>query len=184
MMVNYIVLICLITLSVVSDIKDSKIRNIYVLPSVLLGVIINTYIYEFQGLKSSFFGIAVPIVLLFIMFYLKLIGAGDIKLFSAIGALMGYKFILYAMAYSFIFAGILSLICLLQNKNMNCASNLKLIKLAKSTFYNFYIDIKLFCLRSPKYFLQNGTKHSIRLSPAIALGTCLQLFINLFQLFF
>lgn len=175
MMVNYIVLVCLIILAVVSDIKDSKIRNIYVIPSLLLGVIINTYLHGFQGLKSSLLGIAVPILLLFVLFCLKLIGAGDIKLFSAIGALMGHKFLLYAMAYSFIFAGILSVFHLLLNKNINCASNLKLTKLVKSSFYDFYIDIKMCCLISPKCFLQNGTKHTIRLSPAIAMGTCLQM---------
>jgi prepilin peptidase CpaA len=155
-----------------------------VLSSVLLGLIINAYMYGFQGLKSSLFGIAVPVVLLFVLFYLKLIGAGDIKLFSAIGALMGYKFILYAMTYSFIFAGILSLFRLLQNKSMTCASNLTLIKLVKSTFYDFYIDIIMCCITSPNYFLQNGTKHTIRLSPAITMGTCIQIFKYLFQLFF
>ncbi len=179
-MVIYIVLVCLLTLSVVSDIKDSKIRNLYVLPAVSLGLIINAYMYGFEGLKSSLFGMVVPIVFLFGLFYFKLIGAGDIKLFSAIGALMGHKFILYTMAYSFIFAGVLSVFSLLQNKNMNCASNLKLTKLVKSTFYDFYIDIIMCCLISPKCFLENGTKHTIRLSPAIAMGTCLQLFLSFY----
>jgi prepilin peptidase CpaA len=90
-MIVYLVLICLLFLSVISDLKASKIRNIFVFPAALLGIIINAYSYGLSGFRSSIMGIVMPIVLLGILFCARLIGAGDIKLFSAIGAFLGWK---------------------------------------------------------------------------------------------
>lgn len=176
---NYIVLICLLILSVISDYKVLKIPNIYVFPATLFGLIINAYMFGLQGLKSSLFGIAVPIVLLGALFYARQIGAGDIKLFSAIGSLFGGEFILYAMAYSIIFAGILSLFCLIRNGKKARGSISTLFKSIKSMLYDFFIDIKMCCLTSTKSFNNGSTKRIIRLSPAIAMGTCLQVLISL-----
>ncbi len=164
-MISYIVLLCLLLLSVIGDLKESKIRNKYVLPAALSGIAINFYYFGLEGLKLSLIGIALPILLLGILFYARLIGAGDIKLYSAIGALLGLEFVLYAMAYSFIFAGIFAFIGL--------ASKAKL----KSTFTAFYQDMKMCFLTSDIMYFQNSKKQIIRLSPAIAMGGCLQLLL-------
>src|SRR5699024_2392834 len=46
----------------------------------------------------------------------KAIGAGDVKLFAAIGAITGTLFTLYAIMYSVIAAGIIALLVLLFTK--------------------------------------------------------------------
>ena len=168
-MITYIVLLCLLLLSIINDLKASKIRNIHVLPAVLLGLTINACFYGFVGLKFSVIGMAAPILLLGIFFYARLLGAGDIKLFSAIGALLGWEFVLYAMAYSFIFAGIFAFVSLAIRAEI------------KSTFIAFYQDMKMCFLTSDILYFQNrGSKHIIRLSPAIAMGACLQILRCLF----
>ncbi len=180
-MVRYIILICLLILSVISDIKYSKIKNIYVIPAAISGLFINTFEHGFEGLKLSLFGVLVPILLLGLLFNLKLIGAGDLKLFSAIGALLGCEFILYGMAYSFVFAGIVALLSLLRNKNETYCVNSDLLKFLKSIFFHFYIDIKMCCLNSSTYIKSNNKRHIIRLSPSIAIGTCLQVLLSFFE---
>jgi len=168
-MIIYIVLLCLLFLSIISDLKVSKIRNIYILFTALAGLVLNTFLYGFAGLKLSVMGMAVPILLLGIFFYARLIGAGDIKLFSAIGALLGGEFVLYAMAYTFIFAGIFAFVSLAIRAEI------------KSTFIAFYLDIKMcFFTSNILYFQNRDTKHIIRLSPTIAVGACLQLLFCLF----
>ena len=168
-MIIYIVLFCLLFLSVLSDLRTSKIRNKYIFPVVLVGLVINSYLYGFKGFKYSAVGIVVPILLLGVFFFISLIGAGDIKLFSAIGALLGGCFVLYAMAYSFMFAGIFAL--------MNLSIRAKL----KSTFSDFYQDIKMcFLTRNTLYFKKKETKHIIKLSPAIAMGAFFQMLLCLF----
>jgi prepilin peptidase CpaA len=162
-------LLCVLLFSVISDLKDSKIRNIYVFSVVLVGVAMNAYFYGFRGIKLSVIGMAVPILFLGVFFYAKLLGAGDIKLFSAIGALLGWKFVLYSMAYSFIFAGIFAFVYLAIRAEI------------KRTFISFYLDMKMCLLTSDVLYFQNrSTKHIIRLSPAIAMGACLQLILYLF----
>lgn len=176
-MVKYIILIYLLIFSIISDIKYSKILNLYLIPGTISGLFINAFEHGVQGLKSSLLGVLVPILLLGILFYLELIGAGDIKLFSTIGALLGCKFILYGMAYSFVFAGIISSLRLMRNKKVQAGST-ALIRSIKSTFYHFYLNIKMCCLTSSLYFHSSGKKHFIRLSPYIAMGTCLQVILS------
>ena len=167
-MIAYIVLFCLLLLSVISDLIVSKIRNVFVLTAVILGMAINTYQYGLTGLKTSIIGIVLPILLLGVLFYARLIGAGDIKLFSAIGAILGWKYLLYVMAYSFIVAGVFAFISLVRREEV------------KSTFFDFYLDMKMcFLTYDILYFHNNSTKHIIRLSPAIALGTCVQMLLCL-----
>jgi len=163
-MIIYVVVFSLLLLCIISDLKSYKIRNIYVLPAALLGLLSNAFLNGFTGLKFSLMGLALPIFVLGIFFYGRMIGAGDIKLFGAIGALLGGRFILYSMAYSFIFAGILAFIGLARRSEI------------KSTFSTFYQDMKICVLTYDLSYLQySDTKHIIRLSPAIAMGVLLQM---------
>jgi prepilin peptidase CpaA len=160
------VLFALLLLCVISDLKTAKIRNMYVLPVSLIGMIINSYRYGFSGLKFSVVGMTLPILVLGLFFGANLIGAGDIKLFGAIGALLGGSFVLYSMAYSFIFAGMIAFISLAISGQI------------KSTFSVFYHDLKTCFLTSDIMYLQYcGTKNIIKLSPAIAMGVSLQMLL-------
>jgi prepilin peptidase CpaA len=149
------------------------------MPVAISGLLINTFEYGVQGLKSSLFGLFVPMLLLGVLFYLKLIGAGDIKLFSAIGALLGGNFILYGMAYSFVIAGMVSLLIFIKNKKVQ-AGNKAVIRSVESMFYNLYSNIKTCCLTSSIYFHSSCKKHFIKLSPYIAMGTGLQVILSYF----
>lgn len=165
-MIIDVVLFSLLLLCVISDLKSSKIRNIYVLPAALIGLMTNAFLNGFAGLKFSLIGMALPILVLGIFFYAGMIGAGDIKLFGAIGALLGGSFVLYSIAYSFIFAGIFAFISLARKDEI------------KSTFSAFYRDMKICVLTYDMRYIQySGTKHIIRLSPAIAMGVCLQMLL-------
>ena len=55
----------------------------------------------------------IPILVLFPLFRFRMLGPGDIKLFSALGGVMGAGDILVCMAISFVCGGILSLVFLL-----------------------------------------------------------------------
>jgi len=158
-MIIYIVLLFLLSFSVISDLKASKIRNVYVLPAAVIGLVSNALFYGFTGLKFSVMGMTLPILSLGIFFYAGLIGAGDIKLFGAIGALLGLRFLIYAMAYSFLFAGLSAFISLARRGEI------------KSTFFGFYQEMKMCYLTCDILHFQNkSTRHVIKLSPAIAIG--------------
>jgi prepilin peptidase CpaA len=109
--------IILLISAVISDTKTYKIKNEIVLPFIILGTLSNSIKFGIEGFASSILGIAIPFICLLILFALRMLGAGDIKLLSALGAILGYPFIIYIMAYSFISGGVIAMIIIILRKN-------------------------------------------------------------------
>jgi len=110
-------LFVLLLLAFIGDIKSNKVRNTLTLTFILLGIISNLIFRGFGGFFLSFLGILLPFMIFLPLYILKMLGAGDIKLFSAIGAICGYRFLLRSMIYSFLTGGIIALIVILIQKN-------------------------------------------------------------------
>ncbi|SHK19231.1 prepilin peptidase CpaA [Clostridium cavendishii DSM 21758] len=117
-MIIQILLIILITICMITDIKGHKVYNKVILPFIILGPILNIIFYGLDGAKNSLIGFIIPIVIFFPLHMFKMIGAGDIKLFATIGALMGYKFLASNMVYSFFGAGIVCIFYIVKNRNL------------------------------------------------------------------
>lgn len=117
MIIRIVQLFILLTLALIHDFKKYKIDNRLVYSFMLIGVLTNVVIYDIDGIRDSLLGIIFPIIILFILFVLRMLGAGDIKLFSAIGAIMGRDFVLKTMIYSFMVGGIISFFVILSRKN-------------------------------------------------------------------
>lgn len=117
MVVKLVALFITLILSLYFDYRYSKIKNFIVYPAILSGLLINLIIPGTIGLKKSFLGIILPFIILFLLYIFKFLGAGDVKLFSAIGSIMGLKFVIYCMVYSFLFGGFLALIIMVIRKN-------------------------------------------------------------------
>ncbi len=115
--IKFIEVIVLVLLALISDIKTFKIKNIIILPFILIGLITNTVMDGMAGLVLSLQGIFVPILLLGLFFILRMLGAGDIKLFSAIGAITGMESVAYTIIYSFLAGGVIALTIMIMNKN-------------------------------------------------------------------
>lgn len=91
----YITIIMLFIISAVSaytDLKYGVIKNRVVLVGVLGGLILGFINNGLEGVIKSLFGIVIPFIILFILFAIGGLGAGDIKLICALGSLMGAKF--------------------------------------------------------------------------------------------
>lgn len=167
-MIKYIILFLLLLFSVVSDIRTSRIRNIHTASAILAGLVINTHLSGMHGFKESMEGIILPVFLFGIFFYARLIGAGDIKLFSSIGAVFGIDFVIMVIAYSFLICGLYSLVMLCIKRKF------------VSTFVPFIKEIRLCCLtQSLSVFKNKTTRTYIRMSPAIAAGCVFQVLLNL-----
>jgi prepilin peptidase CpaA len=108
-LVRYVVLLLLILVAVGGDLRDYRIYNLPVMIGIAAGFTINTVSDGLRGLAASVLAMLVPFILLAALFALRMLGAGDIKLFCAIGAIMGLEFILYTMVFSFLEGGIIAL---------------------------------------------------------------------------
>lgn len=161
----------LIVLSLASDLRSYKIKNSIIFPFILSGLAINCYYSGVDGMLASLLGIIFPAVLLMVLFALKMLGAGDIKLFCAIGAIMGIDFVLRTIAYSFICGGLIALALLVLRKN----GRQRLIHLIS------YIIALLFTLSLQPYtnFNDKSDGAKFHFSYAIAFGTAVQVFLSL-----
>jgi prepilin peptidase CpaA len=91
------------------DLKTGRIPNNITFPAMLLGLILNTYYSGWHGLVTSLAGLGLGVLLLFIPFAIGGMGAGDVKLLAAVGALNGHLFTFRAFLYGAIAGGVMAL---------------------------------------------------------------------------
>jgi prepilin peptidase CpaA len=84
-------LLALVIGSAAYDIPYRRIPNSFTIVGVLLGLAMNTFLYGWQGLQNSLTGLAVGFGAYFILYSMRAMGAGDVKLMAAIGALVGWQ---------------------------------------------------------------------------------------------
>lgn len=117
MVIRYILLVMLLSLSVLYDLRAFRIPNQLVAAGFIAGLLLSLILGGVSGLLTSLAAAVIPALLLIALFALRMLGAGDIKLFCSIGAIMGIQFILYAMAYSFVAGGVLAIAIMILRGN-------------------------------------------------------------------
>jgi prepilin peptidase CpaA len=160
----------LITISLISDIKTFKIKNLLILTFIVIGMITNLLLYGITGVALSILGFLIPILMLFILFVLRMLGAGDIKLFAAVGAIVGWKFTFFSILYSFLFGGCIGLIYLFIRKNA-----MKRFKYFFEYLVNCFLTLKL---QDYSHFENKRDTDKFRFSYAIVPGVLTQLFLQ------
>lgn len=100
----------ILIISVFTDVRYGKILNAVTVPFAVFGLAINTVDKGWGGLLFSFEGLLLGLSVFFLSSLLgRILGAGDCKLFAAIGALQGPHFLIWVIAYSLLAGGLLAL---------------------------------------------------------------------------
>jgi prepilin peptidase CpaA len=122
MIIQLIILSILIVYCFYTDVKYTRIPNKATIPGIFLGFIINTILMSDQGLLYGLIfsakGFALGFGIFLVVHAFGGIGAGDVKLFGAIGALMGWEFTMYATVYSVFLAAIIGIVILIYKKDI------------------------------------------------------------------
>jgi len=103
-------------LSAYFDWTKNKIPNWLTMPSMLIGLSGNFIFFGISGLKNSFLGLLLGF-LLFLLFAVRMIGAGDVKLYMALGALLGPKINLQIIIDSILVGGVFGIVLIWIHKN-------------------------------------------------------------------
>lgn len=114
---KYIVIFLILIIATIQDFRCSKISNILVILGYCVSFIYQV-VYEVHFLLWLH-GILWPIVILFLLFYLKMLGAGDIKLLSVLGGFIGGKDSLQVFVWALFIGAVWSLL------KMLCYGNLR-----------------------------------------------------------
>jgi prepilin peptidase CpaA len=97
----------------VTDVRSMKIPNRLTLPVTGAGVTAHLVWGGWEGMLFSLGGFAAGFGMVFLMYAVGAVGAGDVKLFGGIGAWTGFTFGLHVMMYSVLYAGVIGLVILL-----------------------------------------------------------------------
>lgn len=97
----------------VSDFKTYKIKNKCVLVALAVGLILGIVS---GNIGSSLGGMVLPLVL-FPLYALRMLGAGDVKALCAIGAILGFHDSVRNLLFTFLAGGAIGIAFLVINKN-------------------------------------------------------------------
>lgn len=99
----FIFLMLFVLFAVYYDLKTFKIPNKLNAIGIITGILMNSFLLGMRGFISSLAGIVLPILMLFILFSMRVIGAGDVKLFCLTGAFLMVE-VWKVIVLAFIFA--------------------------------------------------------------------------------
>lgn len=147
------------------DFLYGRIFNIWLYGWIIAGLLIEGLNKGVHGLSEAVIGMAVPFIILFAFFTLGMIGAGDIKLFMALGAWIRAEQILNIMMMSFLIAGIYAMIVLVRKR--------ELLNRFQAFFY--YIKDMSASGRRTDYRQHSSNRYKIRLGIFVFIAVILNL---------
>jgi prepilin peptidase CpaA len=84
-----LILIALVLTAAIWDLKSRRIPNWLSLAGIICGIALNSFLYGMAGLKQSLTGMATAFGIYFLLYLVRAMGAGDVKLMAAVGAFVG-----------------------------------------------------------------------------------------------
>ena len=101
--------------AMITDVRFQKIPNYLTYPTILLAFLYHSITMGHTGLFFSIKGLGLGMGALMVFYFLGAMGAGDVKLMGAVGAVLGPSATLYALLCSALVGGIYALIVLALN---------------------------------------------------------------------
>jgi len=92
------------------DIRHRRIPNKLVFATLVAGISLNLVFRGWHGLASSLEGMAVAFGMMFMLHAIGTMGAGDVKLFAAVGSIVGISQVLQTLVIVAIMGGVLAVI--------------------------------------------------------------------------
>jgi len=146
------------------DLRWRKIPNWLVLLGLTSGLALNIFLFGWEGLRSSLFGIGIAMLVYLPLYALRAMGAGDAKLMMAIGSLAGPGAWLFIFFATGILGGIIGLIVMVTGKRFkHTLWNVGFLVHRLSTFQKPYVNSEL--------DVRSGAGMRLPHGAVIALGT-------------
>jgi prepilin peptidase CpaA len=119
-------LLALVVGAAVYDVRYRRIPNWLTVSGVLLGLALNSFLYQgtspylfgFAGLFFAFKGFALAFVVYVLLYALRAMGAGDVKLMAAVGAIVGWENWFGIFIVTAIIGGIMGLIMVVLRRRL------------------------------------------------------------------
>ena len=112
------ILVAAVTLTgAATDLRRGKVYNWLTYPAVVVGIALSLFAAP-PSFGDSLAGAGGALLVFAVLRKLGRMGAGDVKLMAAVGALKGLPFVLYASYYSIVVAGLSAIMLLALNRRL------------------------------------------------------------------
>ena len=149
------------------DVRYRRIPNAFVLATLASGLIVNTIYGGLTGTLASLGGCAVAFILMFILHIFGAMGAGDVKLFAAVGSLIGTQFVLPTFLIVILTGGALALLLMLQTGAVRATME-RVLQILVGLLPGWEM---------PRFAVPADRKHTIPYGVAITFGSLISLAI-------
>lgn len=109
-----VLLVPLAILIIYHDVRYRRIPNAFVLATLISGLTINTIFGGFNGALNSLGGCVLAFILIFVLHVFGAMGAGDVKLFAAIGAVTGATLVVPTFLVVVLVGGVLGFVSVIR----------------------------------------------------------------------
>ena len=149
------------------DVRYRRIPNAYVLATLASGVIVNTVYGGWRGALASLGGCAIAFMLMFVLHVFGAMGAGDVKLFAAVGSLVGTHLVLPTFLVVILTGGALALLLMLHTGAVRATMH-RVLQILVGLLPGWEL---------PRFSVPNDRRHTIPYGVAITFGSLISLAI-------
>jgi prepilin peptidase CpaA len=122
-----ILLVLIVAPAALFDYRQRRVPNWLSLAGVLLGIGLNFFLYETPGLWNSLKGMGLAFAIYFLLYLIHAMGAGDVKLMAAVGAIAGMWNWVGILVVTLLFGGLAALVLVTGKRRL------------RSTFRNIWL---------------------------------------------
>ena len=149
------------------DVRYRRIPNAFVLATFVSGVTVNTIYGGWHGTMASLGGCAIAFMLMFILHVFGAMGAGDVKLFAAVGSLTGTHLVLPTFLIVILTGGALAVLLTLRSGAIR-ATMQRVMLILVGLLPGWHI---------PRFAVPADRRHTIPYGVAITFGSLISLAI-------
>lgn len=113
-----LILHMIVIVAVIQDFKYMRISNRLIIMGLILSLVFGIFLGGVPRIFHILVNISFPVVMLYLLYLFGALGAGDIKLFSVIGAFTNFKTLTGCMLAAFAVGAVISVVKMLYNRNL------------------------------------------------------------------
>jgi len=161
--------VAVVCIATATDLWERRIPNWLVVPFLLAGMAVSLGVGGLPALGTSIAGIGLAVLITGVLWFLKGMGMGDVKLFASIAAWIGPAQFIMAFVATGIFGGIMAVGWAVWHRSLGSS-----LDGAADLFAGFW---RKGLRPHPDIVLENPSRLKMPYAPAIALGTVLSFFM-------
>ena len=149
------------------DVRYRRIPNLFVLATLVSGLLLNFVAGGLDGLRASAGGCLLGFGLMFMLHVFGAMGAGDVKLFAAVGSVVGSHLVPSTFLVVLLTGGVLAVYTILRNGTL-VSTLLRVLQIFVGLLPGGQI---------PRFSIPSDRRHTIPYGVAITLGSLISLFV-------